>query len=476
MKEYDLIIIGTGSGMNIVNGFLRKNPNAKIAVIDKDEPGGICLTRGCIPTKIILYPAEIIRIAEHGKSLGVDVRFENIDFKFIMNRMRHLINRDIEQIRVGLNSADFIDYYQEVATFVGPYALKVGNETITSKFIVLCTGSRPRIPPIKNIKDVGFLTSRTALKLEELPESLIIVGGGYIAAEFGHFFSAMGSKVTIVGRNPQFLPQEEPEISRLALIELGKHVTIITGYEVIAAEKTNDGKKKIIAKNRSKSNDVIELEAQEIMIAAGRISNSDLLQPEKGGIEVDENGWIVVNEYLETTKPGIWCIGDANGKHLFKHVANYESEVLYYNAILGKKVPVDYYAVPHAVFTYPEIAGVGMKESEAIEKHGEDKIVIGFQKYEDTGKGEAMGVRDYFVKIILEERENKILGAHIIGPHASILIQEVINLMYTPSQSANPIYAGMHIHPALNEVVQRAFYNVMSVEQYHHLLRHNGLE
>ncbi len=461
--------------MNILNGFLRRNPNAKVAVIDKDEPGGICLTRGCIPTKIILYPAEIIRISEHGKNLGINVEITDVDFEFIMNRMRNLINRDIEQIRQGLMSADFIDYYPEVATFIEPYTLKVGNEIIKSEFIILCTGSRPYIPPIENINEVGYLTSRTALKLTQLPESIVIVGGGYIAAEFGHFFSAMGAKVTIVGRNPRFLPQEEPEVSRLAVKELSKYMNIITNHEVIAAEKTKNGTKKVIARNKD-LNEVITIEVQEIMIAAGRQSNSDLLMPENSEIKTDEKGWIIGNEYLETTKQGIWCIGDANGKYLFKHVANHESEVLFYNAILGKRVKVDYHAVPHAVFTYPEIAGVGMREDDAIKTLGKENVVIGFQKYENTGKGEAMGIKDYFVKIILEKGSHKILGAHIIGPYASILIQEVINLMYTQTESSEPIYRGMHIHPSLSEVVQRAFYNIMDVDYYHHVLQQNGLE
>ena len=175
---------------------------------------------------------------------------------------------------------------------------------------------------------------------------------------------------------------------------------------------------------------------------------------------------------MQTSQPGVWAMGDATGKHLFKHVANYESEIVYYNAILGKKVKVDYHAVPHAVFTYPEIAGVGMGEREAVEKYGDD-VLIGFYRYEDTAKGIAMKAKDYFVKIIVEKRGFRILGAHIIGPYASILIQEIINLMYTHEQSAYPIYESMHIHPSLSEVVQRAISNLMPVEEYHHLMKHH---
>jgi mycothione reductase len=308
--------------------------------------------------------------------------------------------------------------------------------------------------------------------MNRLPESIAIVGGGYIAAEYGHFFSAMGSKVTILGRNPQFLKQEEPEVSALAKRELERHMIILTNHEVREAEKTSNDKKKLIVVNRENGAENVTI-ADEILVAAGRGPNTDVLHPEKGGIETDKRGWIIVDEYLETLQPNVWAFGDANGRHLFKHVANYESMVVYYNVVLKRKVKVDYHAIPHAVFTYPEIGSVGLREKEAIENYGKDKVLIGIYKYENTAKGEAMGIKDHFVKTIVERDSMKILGAHIIGPYASILIQEIINLMYTPEQSAEPIIKGMHIHPALNEVVERAFRSLMSPDQYQHLLEHH---
>jgi mycothione reductase len=469
MREYDLIAIGSGSAMNIVSALIQENPHMKIAVIDKDEPGGICLTRGCIPSKLLLYPAELVRTVGRAGEFGVEVDIRKIDFETVMERMRTLIGGDINMIRQGLSHSENIDYYPAIAEFVGPYTLKVGDETIKSKMIFLCTGSKPIIPPIKGLEIVGYLTSDTVLKMNRLPESIAIVGGGYIAAEYGHFFSAMGSKVTIIGRNPQFLKQEEPEVSALAKRELEKHMTILTNHEVHEAEKTSMGKKRLVAVNRENGEKAV-ITADEILIATGRGPNTDVLHPERGGIETDKRGWITVNEYLETSQPNIWAFGDANGRQLFKHAANYESVIVYYNAILNKKVKVDYHAIPHAVFTYPEIASVGLKEKEAVEKYGKDKVLIGIYRYEDTAKGEAMGVKDYFVKVIVEKETMKILGAHIIGPYASVLIQEITNLMYTPEQSAEPIINGMHIHPALNEVVERAFRSLMTPEQYHQLI------
>jgi dihydrolipoamide dehydrogenase len=473
MKEYDLIVIGTGSAMNLVDPMIQENPKIKIAVIDKDEPGGICLTRGCIPSKLLLYPAELVRTIEEGKDLGVSATV-SVDFPFIMQRMRSLIEGDIDSIRTGLSGSPNIDYYHSTAEFVSPYTMKVGEETISGKMFFLCIGSRASSSKIKGIEQSGFLTSDTVLKLTKLPKSILIVGGGYIAAEYGHFFASMGSRVTIVGRNPQFLPDEEHEIAEVARKGLERHMTIVTNHEV--TEVAAAGPTKVVtARNRATGASAV-FDAEVIMLACGREAMSDILHPERAGIKTDEKGWLWVNEYMETSLPNVWALGDADGRYLFKHVANYESQIVYYNAVLKRKVKSDYHAVPHAVFTYPEVAAVGMSEKEALETHDPEDILIGFYQYENTAKGEAMDAKDYFVKVIVEGSSMKILGAHIVGPHASVLIQEVVNVMYTPERSAETISGAMHIHPALNEVVERAFLALYPPEQYHHMLMHAGLE
>ncbi len=474
MKEYDLIVIGTGSGMNYVSSIKETFPDFKIAVIDKDEPGGICLTRGCIPSKLLLYPAELVRTIEIAGRFGIDVQIRNIDFNSIMKRMNTMISQDISMIRKGLFQSPEFDFYNEIAEFVSPYTMKIGNETIKGKMFFLCSGSKPLIPDIKGLNETGYLTSDTVLKMTELPESIAIIGGGYIAAEYGHFFSSMGSRVTIIGRNPRFISDEEPEISALAKRVMSKYMNILTSLEVLEVARDRDGKKVITAKERGSGKEVV-VTAEEILVATGRGPNTDILHPERGGIKIDSNGWIEVNDYLETSQKEIWAFGDANGKYLFKHVANYESLVVFYNAVLNKNVKVDYHAIPHAVFSYPEIASVGLKEKEAIEMYGEENVLIGFKKYEDTAKGAVMDVKDFFVKVIFEKSTDRILGAHIIGPYASILIQEIINLMYVPEAKAEPITQGMHIHPALSEVVERAFYSLMPPEHYHHVLGHMDL-
>ena len=467
MKEYDLIIIGTGSAMNTVEPLIEQNPNIRIAVIDKDETGGICLTRGCIPSKILLYPAELVRKIEEARDLGIDTQIKKINFEFVMERMRKLIQDEIDQIKEGLSHSKNIDYYQAPAEFIAPYTMRVSGKEIKSKMIFLCIGSKTIIPPVRGLDKVSYLTSDTAFKLRQLPESIAIIGAGYIGAEFGHFFASMGSKVTIIGKNPHFVPEEEPEVSDLAKKVLGRHINIITNHEVTEVRQNANGTKELVAKDQT-TGKTQTFTAGEIMIAAGRGPTTDILHPEKSGIETTPQGWVAVNEYLEASRPGVWALGDADGKFLFKHVANYESLIVYYNAVLKRKVKVDYHAVPHAVFTYPEIASVGMKEQEAIKKFGSDKILIGYHKYEDTAKGEAMNAKDYFVKVIIEADTEKILGAHIIGPEATTLIHEIIALMNTPEQTYRPIRDMMHIHPALNEVVERAFQSLVPPEHYHH--------
>jgi mycothione reductase len=258
-------------------------------------------------------------------------------------------------------------------------------------------------------------------------------------------------------------------VSRLALRNMSRHMDVFLDHEVIRVESTKGGKKKIFANDRATGR-TLTRSFDEVLVAAGRASNADLLHPDRSGVQTDERGWIRVNPFLETSQKNIWAMGDATGRHLFKHVANYEARVVYHNAVLKQPLRADFRAVPHAVFTHPEIAAVGLREKEAIDEAGSEAILIGFQRYEDTARGEAMGLKDFFVKVIVERGSRRILGAHIIGPHASILIQEIVNLMYTQERSMDPIFSGMHIHPALPEVVERAFYNLMPVVAYHHML------
>ncbi len=468
MKVYDHIVIGSGSAYAIATTILETHRNARVALVEKDEPGGICLNRGCIPSKLLLYPAEVATLIRRSREFGIGSSITEIDFPAVMQRMRDAIARDRDAMREEIQNSPHLDYYPGTAAFTAPYMLGIGDQSIKSRSIFLCTGSKPLVPPIPGLGTVPYLTSDTILSLDRLPESTAVIGGGYIAAEYGHFLAAMGSEVTIIGRNSRFIPEEEPEISALAGRELGRHCSILTGHEVLQTAAEPDGRISIRAFDSASKKEVI-ITASSLLVAAGRGPNTDILHPEAGGIRTDGKGWILTNEFLETSQPGVWALGDATGKFMFKHVANYEARIAYANAILKQQVPADYRVVPHAVFTDPEIAGVGMTEEEAIRTGGAGSVQIGFARYEDTAKGIAMGVSDCFVKVIAEKKSERILGAGIIGPQASVLIQEIIAVMSSADPSASSVTETMHIHPALTEVVQRACGNLMEPEEYHRI-------
>ncbi|MCX8150550.1 MAG: dihydrolipoyl dehydrogenase [Candidatus Bathyarchaeota archaeon] len=454
MERFDVLVIGAGSGMLVAsaavdNGF-------KVAVVENGPMGGTCINRGCVPSKMLIYPADVIALIREVGKIDVKATVESVDFKGVMSRMRALVKGDVEMQAHAVEHTANLKWLKGTGEFTDAYTLKVNGEKITAPLIFIASGARVGIPNIKGLDKVGYLTSDTVLELEAPPKSLIILGGGYIGVEYGHFFSAMGTKVTIIQRASRILPEEEPEISDLLKLELQKRMDVFTGYE--AVEVKQQGSLKVVVAKSRQDGSVREFTAEELMIAAGRVPNSDLLKPQKTGVKLDDRGYIKVNEFLETDKKNIFAFGDAIGKYMFKHVANYEASVALHNALHDHKVEVDYSAVPHAVFTYPQVASVGLKEEEA--KQRGYKILVGSALYKDTAMGAAMGEPAGFVKVIVEEDTGKILGGHIVGPEASVLIQEIVNAMNTENKSYFPIIRAMHIHPALTEVVQQAFSNL----------------
>jgi dihydrolipoamide dehydrogenase len=454
MEKFDVLVIGSGSGMNVASNAVANG--LKTAVVESGPMGGTCVNRGCVPSKMLIYPADVVATIRESEKLGVDVTIKSIDFKKIMRRMHEIVTEDTQKQAKAVEATPNMTWFKQVGEFVSDYTMKVGNSTIKAERIFIVSGAKPGIPPIKGIENVNCLTSDTVLELETPPKTMIIIGGGYIAAEYGHFFSSIGTKVTIVQRSSRLLPEEEPEISDLLKEEMKKRIDIFTNYEAVEV-KEKSGVKIVIARNRDNGT-FKEFSAESLLIAAGRVPNSDILKPEKTGVELDERGYVKVNEYLETGKKNIWAFGDAIGKQMFKHVANYEAEVAWHNTIHDHKVKMDYSAAPHAVFTHPQIASVGLKEAEA--KQQGYKILVGKAFYKDTAMGLAMGEPEGFVKVIVDQKTGRILGAHIIGPFASMLIQEIINVMVSESKNFLPIIRGMHIHPAMSEVVQRAFGNL----------------
>jgi len=454
LEKFDVLVIGAGSGMNVASNSVASG--MKTAVVEYGPMGGTCMNRGCIPSKILIYPADVVVTVLEAHGLGVNASVDSIDFKRIMERMREYVTEDVGRQARAVEATPNLTWFKSIGEFVSDYTMKVGGRLIQANRIFIACGARPGIPPLKGIDKVNYLTSDTVLDLESAPKSMLIVGGGYIAAEYGHFFSSMGTKVTIIQRPPRLLPDEEPEISALLKEEMEKRMSIFANHEAVEVREKN-GVKTVKARDRGDGS-LKEFSAEALLIAAGRVPNSDLLKPQKTGVELDERGYVKVNEFLETGKKNIWAFGDAIGKEMFKHVANYESEIVWHNASHDHKAPMDYSAAPHAVFTHPQVASVGLKEAEA-KKQGRE-ILVGKALYADTAMGAAMGGVKGFVKVIVEQKTGKIFGGHIIGPFASILIQEIVNAMVADDKTFLPIIQGMHIHPAMSEVVQKAFGNL----------------
>lgn len=499
MKKHDLVVIGTGVGTNVVNAGLQRGLDC--AIVENDKAGGTCLTRGCIPSKVLVYPADVIRQVQHAKKIGVHMSVDKIDWNVISKRMWSQIDHS-KGIERSLAHTQGLTFYKGKGEFVGEYQMRVGSETFEGEKFVIASGARSLIPPIKGLEDVGYVTNESFFgpKFPKKPwKSLAIIGGGVIAAEFAHVFSAVGTEVTIIEMLPRLVTTEEPEISSKLESTFRKFMKVMLNKKAVAAE-SKKGLKSITVQDVN-TGVKSEVKSEEILIATGRRSNNDWLKAEKTGVETDKRGWIKTNEYLETNKENIWCLGDANGLYQFRHKANYEAEICVRNLFADKeqRVPVDYTATPWAIFTYPQIGHVGLTQAEAVEKGF--KAYIAYYKYSTVAKGFAMGYEegdddDGLVKLVSDD-SRRILGAHIFGPHAAILVQPFVYLMnagftcniVVPGEaepiptfsrtcpeagSFVPIYRSQVIHPSLNEVTAWALGGFRPVDGEHEHQHHHG--
>jgi dihydrolipoamide dehydrogenase len=326
--------------------------------------------------------------------------------------------------------------------------------------VLIAAGTRPAIPNIDRIEDVDYLTSTEALQLEAPPDHLVIVGGGYIAAELGHFLGTFGSDVTIIGRRPNLLPDADTEIAEAFTDRYADRFSVHTGHEVSAVTQTEDG---VTVEARPyeygedggvvKDAAPVQVTGDELLVAAGRTPNTDTLDLGMTDVQTDEHGFVETDEYLQTDADGVWALGDIVGEYLLKHNANHEAQTVVRNLFGDNLEPVDYTAMPFAVFASPEVAGVGATEADLRETDRE--YATNTYRFEDTGRGDAMHAEG-FVKV-LTDLDGEILGCHIIGPDASTLVQEVVVAMKSGSGTVQDIRESIHIHPALPEVVQRAF-------------------
>jgi mycothione reductase len=429
----------------------------KVALVDKGPLGGTCPNLGCIPSKMLIFPADrIVEIEEAGK-LGIEAKVAGVDFQAIMERMRKSLRRNQRHMRRAISQMAKLDFYKGEGHFSGDYTVSVNGQEIRGEKIFIASGSRPFIPPIKGLEDSGYLTNETVLGLKERPDSIIVIGGGYIGVEYGHFLAAVGTRVTILEMADRLVLAEEPEVSALLKKALSRRLRVSLGTQADEVRKAGGGVR--VTARDIRSGVRREITAQKIMVAVGRRSNADRLKVENSGVETDKRGFVKVNDYLETSKKNIFAVGDANGQQMFTHVANREAAIAAHNALHNEKVKMDYSAIPHAVYSYPQIASVGLTEEAARAGHD---VLVGRAKYSDVAKGEAMMESEGFAKAIVARDSRRILGFHIIGPYAPILIQEVVNAMQSGGYG-DEIGDGIHIHPALSELVPLALSNLEEV-------------
>ncbi len=455
-RKFDLIVIGSGSGLDVAAA--AAGSGMQVAIVEEGPMGGTCLNRGCIPTKILIHIADVLKTIRTADEFGIKVSKPKVNFKKAMERAR-VVDHDAKEIETNLKKAKNITLFQGRGSFIGQKTLRVGNSEITADKIVIAAGTRPAVPKVEGLVGMGngtvpYMTSDEALKLDKLPKDLIVIGGGYIACELAHFFGSMGSKITILQRNVRLLPDEDEELGQKFTEIFSKQYDVKLKFAVKRVEKKGSKITVYGVPRDMPDGKEMKVTGTALLIATGRVPNTDILDVTKTGLNTTKEGYIETNEFMETNVPGIWAFGDIAGKYLFKHSANLEAEYVTISLLNPQhRHAVEYTAMPHAVFSDPQIAGVGSTEQELREKNAD--YMVGKYDYSGTGMGEAMAEKHGFVKF-LADYDGKILGCHILGPEASTLLHEVLICMKKGTGNVSDIVNTVHIHPALSEVVQRA--------------------
>lgn len=455
-EQFDLIIVGSGSG----NSIPEELTGHKIALVERDPVfGGTCLNRGCIPSKMFVLPADLAVEARESARLGVDVRFHGADWAAIRDR----VFGRIDAISAGgrdyrAHGTPNLTLLEGTARFTGVRVLDVelhdgSTRTITAPNILVGVGSRPVLPDIRGLAEARHHTSDTIMRLERFPGRLGILGGGFIAAEMGHVFSALGAEVTLFNRSDRLLRQHDRDIS--------------TRFTELFAQRVDFRPGRIPEWIEQRGAEIVlhdpllePVTVDELLVATGRRPNSDLIEAAAGGLDVDDDGMIVVDEYLRTSVPGVWAFGDVANRFQLKHVANAEARVAFWNAAHPDDLrTVDHRAVPSAVFSHPQVATVGHSEESATAA-GID-FVVGHRDYAGTAYGWALVDETSFVKVLVERSTEQVIGGHVIGPQAATLIQPLISAMQF-RQPASLVARGQYwIHPALTEAVENALIDAL---------------
>jgi len=420
---------------------------ANVALVEKDKLGGTCLNRGCIPTKALVRSAEAMLDARRSSDFGIDVANIGVNFQKVMERKRGVVDKLVSGVE-QLMKANRISVHRGIGRILSPHLVEVNGEEIATRKIVIATGSESTLLPVPGLDLPGVLTTDDILELEELPRSLVVIGGSYTGAEFACIFRALGTEVTIVKRRPLRLEPLDEEVGRRFAQTLpGQGIAVKTGAAVKAIRKEGESLRVVWDEAEGEQG----IEGQMVLMATGRKPYTGDLGLAELGVKMDGPA-IVVNEYLETTVADIYAIGDVLGKYMLAHVASYEGEVAVENA-LGRSRQADYNAVPSCVFVQPEVACVGITEAEAKERDMPYKV----SKFPflACGRAVAMGETAGLVKLICDAENGRVLGMHIMGPHASDLIAEGALAMQMGA-TAKDIAHTIHAHPTVPEAIQEA--------------------
>jgi mycothione reductase len=446
VQHFSLAVIGSGSGNVVVP---KDGGAGPVAIIESGAFGGTCINRGCIPSKILVYTADVAASVRDAPRFGIGAAVTEVDWPAIRDRTFARVDKTAARGRRGRAESDWVTLLAGRARFAGPHELVIDGDTrITADRIVLATGARPVVPPAIAEAGVGFHTSDTIMRIDELPACMVIAGGGYVAAEFAHVFSALGVDVRLVTRGPRLLGSFDPAISdrftELARQRWDVHLSAtITGVR-------RDGRDRLallLADGTTVAGDLL-------LVATGRRPDTDDLDLDRAGVKLRDDGRIQVDSYGRTTAEGIWSLGDASSAFELKHVANAEARTLAHNLAHPDDLrPYPHDWVPSAVFTDPQIASFGARRQDL---EGKRPYVEAVQAYGDTAYGWARQDTEGFCQLYADPATGKLLGAHIFGYQASLLIQPLVQGASFGQRVADLARGQYWIHPALGEVVENA--------------------
>lgn len=446
-QHYDLIVVGAGSGNMLLSDDLA---HWRIAVVEADRFGGTCLNRGCIPSKMLVHTADVAETVRHAGRFGVSASWTGADWDAIRDRIFGRID-PLHDAAVSYRRAHGVDVFLGEARFVAPKTFRVGEDVLVAERFVLAVGSRPRLPAIAGLGEVDYLTSDTVMRIDALPESMVILGGGFIAAEMGHVFGALGVAVTIVERGPVLLARHDHDVAAAFTDAYRARFDLRLSTTVESVAPSGSGVRVELTGPTGPET----VEAATLLVATGRVPNSDGLDVAAAGIATDEHGHVRTDAAYQTNVAGIWALGDLANHFQLKHMANAEARLVRHNLLHpDDQRRSSFSVVPAAVFADPQVASVGATEHE-LRAAGRPYLVAA-RHYRDTAYGWALEDTTSFVKVLVDPATRLLLGAHILGPQASTLIQPLIQAMCLATTVDEVATAVLYIHPALTEAVEQA--------------------